>query len=466
MAAKIIGRLVQFGYAKEATRGTYVAATYWLPFMDLTLDEKQEKVFDEQAYGIIEDAVSASNTGVHIEGSVTANLYDQSFGLFLFSMMGTLTTHAAHSGETGVYDNVFNIAETSQHQSLSFSIHDPGAAVDYAYLNGVIEKLEINIELKKFVQFVATFKAMTGVVKSTFTPATTTENRFLPQYLTLSIANKLAGIETVFAATGTAATTTAVSALSIPTDRLKVGMVVVGTNIPAGTTVAAIVSATAFTLSQASTGNASDLTFSSLAGTGTASTTVNVTALSGTPAITTAQLQVGMTVTGPNIPAGATIAAIVSSTAFTLSIATTGVASTMSFGPMVVKVKSAKLSINQNVEAQDVLGSTSPADFLNKEFNVTFSIEAIWQNESDFKTDFMSNAANAFRLDMKNTDVTIGIAANPQLQIDMAQCYVTELSRPIKVKDLIYQTIKGRAVYSISDTSMLKATLVNTVNGF
>jgi hypothetical protein len=173
-----------------------------------------------------------------------------------------------------------------------------------------------------------------------------------------------------------------------------------------------------------------------------------------------------MTVTGPNIPAGATIAAIVSSTAFTLSIATTGVASTMSFGPMVVKVKSAKLSINQNVEAQDVLGSTSPADFLNKEFNVTFSIEAIWQNESDFKTDFMSNAANAFRLDMKNTDVTIGIAANPQLQIDMAQCYVTELSRPIKVKDLIYQTIKGRAVYSISDTSMLKCTLVNTVNGF
>jgi hypothetical protein len=48
----------------------------------------------------------------------------------------------------------------------------------------------------------------------------------------------------------------------------------------------------------------------------------------------------------------------------------------------------------------------------------------------------------------------------------MPQCYLTDVSTPRKVKDLVYQTIKFRATYSLSSSYMIKATLTNTVNGY
>jgi hypothetical protein len=394
--AKIIGRQFQIGIAKETTRGTVAAPTFWIPFNDFTLDEKQDKVFDSQAYGIVEDTVSAQTTGKKVEGTLSANLYDSTFGLVLFALLGTLTSHSLHSGETTVWDNIFNVAESTQHQSLTVAIHDPATGQDYAHANAVISKLEIKYALKQFVQYTATLMGLTGASQSSYTPANTAENRFVPQYLTLQMAPTVAGVE--------------------------------------GT----------------------------LTGTGTASSTIHVTGLS----ISTTLLQVGMTVTGTNIPAGATIAKIVGAAAFDLSIASTGAATSYTFGAAVVKVKSATITIDSAIEAQEVLGSVNPADFLNKEFKVEGSVEAIWQNETDFKTQFVGNIAQAMIFDLKNTDVTIGSAANPELKLELPQVYITELGRPIKVKDLIYQTIKWRGTYSLTSAYMLKATLVNGQNGY
>jgi hypothetical protein len=139
---------------------------------------------------------------------------------------------------------------------------------------------------------------------------------------------------------------------------------------------------------------------------------------------------------------------------------------TATVGGTTIKLKSGKLTITTNIEAQDVLGSLAPADFLNKEFTVEGQVEAIWQNESDFKTAFMANTSKDIKFDILNSDVTIGSATNPELILEMPQCYITELGRPIKVKDLIYQTIKFRATYSTGSSYMLKATLTNTQNGY
>src|SRR5277367_3763108 len=124
-AQKGIGRLVQVGVAKETTRGTAISsATYWNPWNDLTLDEKKEFAVDAQAYGIIEDSVQLTQTKQWAQGSIAGNVLDQSFGLILYSMFGTLTSHSAHSGESIVYDNIFNIGESAQHQSLTLFLHD------------------------------------------------------------------------------------------------------------------------------------------------------------------------------------------------------------------------------------------------------------------------------------------------------------------------------------------------------
>lgn len=129
-----------------------------------------------------------------------------------------------------------------------------------------------------------------------------------------------------------------------------------------------------------------------------------------------------------------------------------------------IKIKSAQISIDANGEDDEVMGQTSPRDFLTKEFSIEGTIEAIWQNETDFKSSALANTPKAMRIDLVNSDVTIGMATNPQFRIDIAKVYFTEFSRPIKIKDVVYQTIKFKGAYSTSDGFMTKALFVNTVN--
>jgi len=130
-----------------------------------------------------------------------------------------------------------------------------------------------------------------------------------------------------------------------------------------------------------------------------------------------------------------------------------------------IALKSFKLSADANLEDDDVLGSTSPVDFLNKEFKVEGTLEAIWQNESDFKTVALAtpNVPQAMLIDIKNTDVSIGtVPSHPEVKITLDQVYFTALSRPIKIKDLIYQTIKFSATYSTTNSEMLNIVTTNT----
>jgi Phage tail tube protein len=390
---KGIGRLIQIGLAKESTRGTaQSSATFWNPWMDLTLDEKKEFATDNQAYGLIEDSVNMTRTKAWAAGSLNGAVMDTTFGLLLYGMFGGYSVSGS-----GPYTHTFTVNESAQHKSLTIFKHDPLTAQDYSYANGVVEKLEINIALKKFVEFTASLLALSGAAQSNFSPSTTTENRFVPQYLAAGFAPTYTGV------TGT------------------------------------------------------------LTATGTAASTVHVTGCSINPQL---NLKVGMTVTGTNIPANTTVAKIVSSTAYDLSQATTGAIGTQTFGPAIVALKSAKITINSNVESQDVLGSVAPADFLNKEFSIEGTFEAILQNETDFKTFFMgTNNSNlpqplAMQFLMTNTDATYS-ATNPSLNITLAKCYMTEYGVPYKVKDLVYQTVKFKAVYSLTDSLMGSATLIN-----
>lgn len=130
-----------------------------------------------------------------------------------------------------------------------------------------------------------------------------------------------------------------------------------------------------------------------------------------------------------------------------------------------IKIKSAQITIDSSPEDDDVLGQVAPRDFLNKEFMCEGTIEAIWQNESDFKTNALANTAQAMRFDLVNSDVTIGVVpTNPQFRLDLARVHFTEFSKPIKIKDVVYQTVKFKAAYSISDGLMLRALFVNNAN--
>jgi hypothetical protein len=323
---KGIGRLVSIGMTKEATRGTAESsATYWTPWSSLTLDEKKEFATDDQSYGVIEDNTGLTETKKWAEGTLQGYVGDQTFGLILYSHFGGYAVTGS-----GPYTHTFSVGQNAQHQSLTFFLHDPLSAQDYKYAGGVVEKLDITAELKKFLSYNAGFKAKSGATASSFTPSTTTENRFVPQYLSAKFASSISGLS----------------------------------------------SATAIAL------------------------------------------------------------------------------------------KSVKLSSNGNVEDQEVLGSLDPADFLNKEFTVSGSFEAIWKGESDFKTAFMGPTAQAIEFDFVNSDVTIDTSYNPELKFTLAKATFQELGRPFAVKDLVYQTVSFTGSYSLSDTKMIEAVLINDVTTY
>lgn len=138
-------------------------------------------------------------------------------------------------------------------------------------------------------------------------------------------------------------------------------------------------------------------------------------------------------------------------------------------GATPIQLKSVKLTIDANLEDDDVLGNVAPIDFLNKEFKIEGTLEAIWQNEADFKTVALvtPNVPQAMLIDLKNTDVNIGVVpSHPEVAITLDQVYFTELSRPIKIKDLVYQTVKFKATYSVANSEMGKIVVTNTVASY
>jgi hypothetical protein len=389
---KGIGRLQSVGIAKETTRGTAVAsAAYWLPFSEASLDEKFENVTQDDAFGVIEDSTAQYRTKNWAEGTIKVPLTDQSLPLLLFALFGA-NADSTHAGESAVYDHKATVGESAQHQSLSFFINDALTGVDYVHANGVVHKADLDVELKKFAELTLSVKAQKGVSQAA-SPAMVAENRFLPQYMAFSSAPSTAGVLGTLTATGTAASSIHVTGLSISTTLLKIGM----------------------------------------------------------------------RVTATNLPAGATVAAIVSATAFDLSVATTGAIGTMTFNGALVSLKSFKLTVDSNV------GSVSPNDFLNKEFKVEGQLTALWQNESDFKNASLATptVAQSLLIDIKNTDVKLGVVpTNPEFKILLDQVYFTEFSRPFNVKNLILQTVKFKAVYSLTNSEMIAATTTNTVASY
>lgn len=129
-------------------------------------------------------------------------------------------------------------------------------------------------------------------------------------------------------------------------------------------------------------------------------------------------------------------------------------------------IKSFKLNITKNLEDDDVIGSVDPADFNNKQLTIEGEFEANWESETTYKTIMQAGTYKALRFDMINTGVTIGSAANPQVRIDLARVLLKEVTRPIKVNDIIRQTISFKAYYSVADSKMITCLATNAVASY
>jgi len=133
-------------------------------------------------------------------------------------------------------------------------------------------------------------------------------------------------------------------------------------------------------------------------------------------------------------------------------------------GASAIKVKSISYTFNQNVEPNFVLGQYTPEDNPNKEWGVEVEVVLNWETAAYYDL-YTDNALKAVRIEMTSEDV-IGENLHPKLTTDFAKCAFTELSKAGGVGDVITQTLKLKPLFSVSDSLMAKAVLLNEVESY
>lgn len=327
MTTKFDGRQFNIGIAKESSRGTAVAAAYWLYYETLTVDDEIRVVRNDQVMGVIEKGIGQDITTFESKGQIQGNITDLGFGLILKSILGTETLGAV---ETGVKDHAFTVLQSAQHPTLTISVFEPNSnsgTSGYAYPLSVIDQLEMTFEIGKYATYKATFMGNKGANKSSDTLAYVAENLFRPQDGTFKLATNLSG-------------------------------------------------------------------------------------LSAASAIT---------------------------------------------------ITKAVVTLKQNTEADIVIGNTSPVDRLNKEFEISGSLELKYSDRSMIDTYLLAGLAQAASITFINSSVTIGAASSPTLTIRLAKALFESVARKVDPKNIVTQTVKFNAFYSLGDTEMTDITLRNTV---
>lgn len=128
------------------------------------------------------------------------------------------------------------------------------------------------------------------------------------------------------------------------------------------------------------------------------------------------------------------------------------------------KIRQVNISIAKNAEGLQVLGNNGLDDVVNKQFEVTGSIEAYY-DDSVMQGYWMNNTRRALRIDIVNTDVTIGSTHNPALRFEMPEIIFTNWERGFDNNDIQTQTIEFRAVLNLTAGKSITARLTNLYAG-
>lgn len=187
--SKFVGRLGNVGVAKEATSGTIVTPTFYVPFNTISFDDKVTTAREQEGLGRIEDSDSNYVVNKYGEGDLEFDLNDLNLGVFLTSLLGASPTTSG--GPT--YAHAYALANTNTHKTMSLAYQDPDQTKIFPFT--MIDSLEITVEPDGIAKAKASFKSRVSRDWSTLTPSyTTLGNKFLHQHLVFKTASSTAGL--------------------------------------------------------------------------------------------------------------------------------------------------------------------------------------------------------------------------------------------------------------------------------
>lgn len=186
---KFVGRRGTLGIAYEASRGTPVAPTYWVPYAKLSFFDKIESAQENQGFGNIADQDSFYVTLTKGEGDIDAELYDQALGYILGSLLGAKPVTSGGNP----YTHTFTLSQTNQAATLSLYWTDPDR--DYLFPMAVVDSLKVSIKPLGIVEYTIGFKSKSARNWTHQTPTfTTLGTKFLHQHLIFKLASSVAGL--------------------------------------------------------------------------------------------------------------------------------------------------------------------------------------------------------------------------------------------------------------------------------
>jgi len=129
-------------------------------------------------------------------------------------------------------------------------------------------------------------------------------------------------------------------------------------------------------------------------------------------------------------------------------------------------VRKVSLSFAKNLEDDHNIGSVAVTDRLNKQFQVSGSLEMVY-NDREFADSFMlADLTRALQIKFTNTAKTIGASTNPSITFKIAKVKFQEIARSISKDDITMITLSFEGYYSIGDSKMAEAILVNDVASY
>lgn len=181
---RIIGRLTKLGIGRETTRGTVVAPLYWIPVLELGFDDKIELKDNESGFGNVAAIQDSQVVKKWSEGEYQGKIFDKSVGLELTALFGALPTSTQRT-TTGVYDNVYAMAQSNSHISLTTAISEANYSGRYALT--VVNSWSLDAEVGDYIKRTVNLIGKTSA-SSSETVAYINENEFIPKHMIVKMA--------------------------------------------------------------------------------------------------------------------------------------------------------------------------------------------------------------------------------------------------------------------------------------
>lgn len=134
-------------------------------------------------------------------------------------------------------------------------------------------------------------------------------------------------------------------------------------------------------------------------------------------------------------------------------------------GATAVPLKSFKIMISRNVEPYFVFGSNDPAEIFAKDLEVKGDF-VLRYTDGAYNTLWANNTNQYMVVDLLNTDVTLGVATNPELKLSLPKVMLKDWKIDQNKDNMVEQTLGFQGLYDTTAAATILATLTNTVASY